>query len=75
MGATNCAEVPRRLIAAGLGQRCPKLPAESGRYRVLAVEYPARCLIFSLQIGYICAELIVLHTREVAGSKPAAPVT
>jgi hypothetical protein len=57
-----------------LGQRCPKLPAESGRFRVLPI---ARCQpggAFSLQIGYICAELIVLHTREVAGSKPAAPM-
>ena len=75
VSATNRAEVPRRPIASGLGQRCPKLPAESGRYRVLAVEYRARCPTFSLQIGYICAKLIVLHTREVAGSKPAAPMT
>ena len=58
----------------GLGQRCPKLPAESGRFRVVSVERPAFCPAFSLQIGYICAELIALHTREVAGSKPAAPM-
>ena len=46
-------------------------PAGSGCFRSPA---PRRAVTFSLQIGYICAELIALHTREVAGSKPAAPM-
>ena len=36
VSGTNRAEVPRRPTASGLGQRCPKLPAESGWFRVLA---------------------------------------
>ena len=71
---TDGAKAPPHAAESGLGQRCPKLPAESGRYRVVSVDHPARCPAFSLQIGYICAELIALHTREVAGSKPAAPM-
>ncbi len=75
VSGTDRAEVSRRLTASGLGQRCPKLPAESGWFRVLAAAGPAQTRAFSLQIGYICAGLIALHTREVAGSKPAAPMT
>ena len=75
VSGTNRAEVPGRPTASGLGQRCPKLPAESGWFRVLAVEHPARRPAFPLQMGYICAEFFALHTREVAGSKPAAPMT
>ena len=72
--ASDGTKAPPDAAESGLGQRCPKLPAESGRYRVVSVEHPAYCRAFSLQIGYICAELIALHTREVAGSKPAAPM-
>lgn len=37
--------------ALSLGQRCPKLLAESGRYRVLGIDSPAGSPAFSLQIG------------------------
>ena len=75
VGTTDGAKAPPNTAASGLGQRCPKLPAESGRFRVLPVACSPPDWTFSLQIGYICAKLIALHTREVAGSKPAAPMT
>ena len=74
VGTTDGATAPLNTVASGLGQRCPKLPAESGRFRVLPVACSPPDGTFPLQIGYICAQLIALHTREVAGSKPAAPI-
>jgi hypothetical protein len=57
------------------GPRCPKLLAESGRYRVLAALSCRRAHDFSLQNSHIVGSPAGLHTREVAGSKPAAPMT
>jgi hypothetical protein len=44
--ATAGANTPPNAAGRGLGQRCPKLPGESGRFRVVSVERPASVLLF-----------------------------